>query len=808
MLILLTLWLRAKFEDLSFILIGATLLLGLAAAAVAIWQLVRAVQQPSTPELTAKLRRESGIEALIGGVAMLILAIALGVTLGLAGFGEYVGLGLLGVAALVAGRSLLATGPADPEAIWTKVRAQLGLIKFALVMLGGGGIIAFLVLNFSVKPAGTWYPEYFAMLLGGFFCLAAAIWLQLQSVSGELELVRLRIFVLIVGGVVGLIVTIMILWRMFLWRNEVFLGGLEVWLGEGFWRFWLCAYALMAGLALMFGSLYLARADVHANITLRRTLYGYNTVFGGVLLLQVLILANVFAYILVPYTINWSRTSFSTLAQSTKSVLGNLKQPTTIYVVLGEGHPAMSDLKILMENARIENNRLQVNYLSPDLEPKKYLDLANRFKELTPERGLMGLEAKRGVLLVYGAIPDDPVAAQPPHTFVPANKIYEETPGMRGKGRGAKVFKAEGEIFKELHYLSAGKKKRTLYFLQGNGELDINNQEAGDRTTYHEPLSVGGCFKLVERLKKDNFDVHGLKFEKQLKKEENVVFVQEAGPDKRKDIPDDAYAVVLAGPTERMPKETLDAMERYVDRGGRLLVFFETIFDEKYTRMRISGFEDFLRKYGVDVRPEYAITYPTQNSPVREPRETLVFTPPRPETELAKRFARAIFFTARVVKTLPAAGPYKAEALFQLDPKRSVYWTENSPKAIANIEAYWRDVQRDRNLEDKVMKEPLPIAVTVTQGSGELAKPRMVVFGDADFILNDERQLRNYYELVLSSLEWMSEKGGYIGPQPREQASYNVPIDVDGTRLFVYPALLMLLVIGGLGTGLWLVRRR
>src|SRR5262249_44480718 len=163
------------------------------------------------------------------------------------------------------------------------------------------------------------------------------------------------------------------------------------------------------------------------------------------------------------------------------------------------------------ENCRIENNRLKVIYISPDLEPKKYLELANRYKEIQPERSVFGLQAKRGVLLVYGDIPDDPAdAKQPPHTFVSADKIYEETPGMRGKGRSAKVFKAEPEILKELHYLSAGKQKRKLYFLQGNGELDINNQEAGDRATYNEPLSSSGVAKLVERLRKDEFEVQGL----------------------------------------------------------------------------------------------------------------------------------------------------------------------------------------------------------------------------------------------------------------------------------------------------------
>lgn len=810
LLVLLSMWLRAKFPDLSVVLIGATGLLGAGALALALWQLVRTLRQEPNAPAEVKSRREAGVVCLVAGAAMLVLSVALGVTLRLGGFGEFVGLGLFALTALFSGKALLSAGPADATALWTKVRASLGMIKAALAVGGAGMLIALASLAWGIKPDGTWWPEYLALLFGGLTFLFTAFWLQLQTATGEIPLMKLRVCILVVGGVAGLLVTLMILARMYVWRNEVFIGGLEVWLGDGFWRFWLCAYVLLAGLALMFGSLLLAHSDIHENVVLRRSLYGYNTVFNGLLLLATLILANIFFYILIPYTINWSRTSFSTLAASSKSVLAKLKEPTTIYVLMGEGHPAMSDLRALMDNCRIENNRLKVIYLSPDLEPRKYLDLAARFKEIQPDRAdFRGLIPKRGVLLVYGEIPDDAKKPVPPYAFVADNKIFEDTGGPHAKGRSVRVFKAEGEILKELHHLSAGKQKRKLYFLQGNGELDINNNEPGDRTTYHDPLSIGGCAKLVALLKKDEYDVQGLAFDS-LIKAENVVIPAPTGPEKRKDVPDDAYALVIPGASEPMSKETLDALERYVDRGGRLLVFFETIFDAKYTKMRLSGLEDFLRKYGVDVRPEFAIMLPTRTSGTREIRDIVALPPTKPETELAKRVEPSIFFTARVIKTLPPAGPYKAEPLLQLDSKRGyLYWAETDPRAIGFTDAYTSALQRNLNaLQEKFLREPLPVAVTVTQGAGELAKPRMVVFGDADNILNDDRQLRLSYDLVASSLEWMSEKGGYIGPRPREQSSYTIPLAVDDMRLFVYPGLLMLLAIAGLGTALWLVRRK
>ncbi len=819
MLIVLAFWLRAKFEDLSLLFFGAVGLLGALAVAFAAWQLFQASRHPVTIEMSAQRRRQTGIVCIVGGVAMVVLAVILGFVLGLAGFGEYLGLGLFGLVAIACGLGMQMTTALDTG--WINfLQARLGLVRLELWVFGVGMILAFLFLKFGPPDVDlrAWFPEMMALLVGGLFYLWAAFWLQLQSVAGPLPATKLRVFILLLGGATGLIITLMILIRMFLWRDQVFLGGIEVWTGEGSWRLWLCAYVLLAGLALMFGSLLLARADIHQNPVLRRGLYGYNTVFNGVMLLAILILANILFYILFPYTFNWSRTSFSSLAPSTKNLLGNLKEPTTFYVVMGENHPATHDLRILLENAQAENPaKVKVEFISPDRQPKKYLDLARTYKELEPERTAFGATAKRGVLVVYGQTSEDPNAKAPPHAFVPDNRVFEQKsntpPGMppeMARGKVTQVFKAEPEVMKELSFLSAGQKKRKLYVLQGDGELDINNSEAGGRVAYNEPFSNLGMGKLVDRLKKDQFEVQGLKFVGRLKEKENIVVVKESGPDKKKDIPEDADVVLIPGPSEEMSKETLDALERYVDHNGRLIVFFDTVFDAGYKKMRVTGLEEFLKKYGVDVRPEYALSPDPRGG---DPREVIATTPRRAETVLAKQFARKplVLYTTRVVKALPASGRFKADVLYELDDKQFDFWAEESPLAITDINAYVRKLNQNINeLRNKIMQEPLPVAVTVTDGTGDLARPRMVVFGDVEFIMNEEEMLNRYYDLIASSLGWLagSEGGVYVGPRPRETPNFNVPVGIEPARLYLYPALLMTLSVAGLGAGLWIVRRR
>ena len=69
----------------------------------------------------------------------------------------------------------------------------------------------------------------------------------------------MRTFLLIVGGICGFILALGAIWRAVLWKDVLF-GGMTIWQGESSWQLWYCAYAELIGLALMFGSLLLARS--------------------------------------------------------------------------------------------------------------------------------------------------------------------------------------------------------------------------------------------------------------------------------------------------------------------------------------------------------------------------------------------------------------------------------------------------------------------------------------------------------------------------------------------------------------------
>ncbi len=108
----------------------------------------------------------------------------------------------------------------------------------------------------------------------------------------------------------------------------------------------------------------------------------------------------------------------------------------------------------------------------------------------------------------------------------------------------------------------------------------------------------------------------------------------------------------------------------------------------------------------------------------------------------------------------------------------------------------------------KRIREELPLVVAVSEDT----RPRMVLFGDTEFISNAMIAGPNSinYSLFVSALEWMAEHEGLVGPQPKTQEIVEMPAGaaMNFTRIHLVPLWLMFLAIIGVGGGIWLVRRR
>jgi hypothetical protein len=405
------------------------------------------------------------------------------------------------------------------------------------------------------------------------------------------------------------------------------------------------------------------------------------------------------------------------------------------------------------------------------------------------------------VLLVLGGLSNDP-NAQPPHVVIPARRLFDQQ--MKSF-----TFKGEAEVMKELDFLTNKRERQRIYFLQGDNELDINEKQPIELTSPTLNLARLGAGKLVENLTKDNYDVHGLSFRPAdpEAKETNIVHVAETGAGKKAEVPTDCDTLVILSPSSPFSADSLDAIERYMDRGGRLFVGIGLPAESDFSKLKVTGLEGLLKKFGVDVTDQYVLHFPTKRFP--SPYECFVDVAEKGDTVLSQQFAGKSFgmITPRIVKSAPTA-KYKVEPLLVADPEFAI-WKEDSLDFFrANPMLLLRDRLAGRDPTSILARSPVPVAVTVTHD----AKPRAVVVGSGEFLANfmfNTQQGRANYDLFAGSLAWMSERK-FIGPRPVESANYIMSPEADysisslmsvGTS---WTLIALLFVIGGC---VWTVRR-
>jgi hypothetical protein len=160
-------------------------------------------------------------------------------------------------------------------------------------------------------------------------------------------------------------------------------------------------------------------------------------------------------------------------------------------------------------------------------------------RELHDEFQVVG---EPGLLLVYGT------GKEGSHQFLKQEELYDRSAGRPGV---RPPFKGEDAVMSAINHLAEGKAP-VVYFLQGEGELDIGvsgqMSGPGQRAT-----------TLVSRLQKANYEVKGLQLSSVARPGGDAKLVVGA------QVPDDAAAVVIAGAQRPLPDFTLQALRIYLN---------------------------------------------------------------------------------------------------------------------------------------------------------------------------------------------------------------------------------------------------
>jgi hypothetical protein len=707
-------------------------------------------------------------------------------------------------------------GPSQPD--WL---SNLGKYRQQLVYGLIGAAIVFAVLTGWV--ASNHWQDYASVAVWSgivaLIALLAGVWLRFSAPGSALQLREadrisglddVRTVLLLVGGCSGFTTFILSLALAYQWRSTI-LGGLEKWQGSDWWQLWVCLLAMFGGLAVMLASLLPARVAAHANVTVRRMVYGYNSVLTGLLVLAILLVANVLVYNYFTLSVDMTEKSIYTLSPRSQSILRSLDKPAKIYVLASRGELMGAEARTLLDNARAINDKIAVEYLSPESRPKEVMELMQRY----------GITDPRGLLVLYGTEPDVQ------HQFIKQSDIIKQDMGSRTPGRARYQFTGEDALMTALNALEEGKTKTTIYFTQGHGELDIND-------TFSSKLDEGAG-ALRERLQKSNYEIKGLRFralesEKPKESPGGVPIVTSTR------VPDEAAVVVIAGPRRPLPGEALEALRNYLEpkdgaKKGKLFVLLDVVTDVAGNLVE-TGLEKFLASpYNVQLSNDRIVHLLSRGGQLNATLSVQVSPNPSlvNHNPIAASFARSafIFYDCRTVRPgsgNPAApASYVTETLLTTDSEVQALVAEtNFRTPLVELVRAW--VQDMPALRKRIAREDMPVAVVVSEPQAQPPsfdphagmrpqdqKPRLAVFGDASIACNALINAnRGEYELFASTLAWLRERPESIGLEPKQRNTYSltgVPEEEIG-RMWRLPSLLLLLTIVGLGTGVWIVRRR
>ena len=273
--------------------------------------------------------------------------------------------------------------------------------------------------------------------------------------------------------------------------------------------------------------------------------------------------------------------------------------------------------------------------------------------------------------------------------------------------------------------------KRVLYVLTGHGEKALASQEKS------------GFSEAKGAVEKANYEV------------KELTLLRGEGK-----VPDDAAILVIPGPQKDLLPQELEAIEKYVARGGKLFLMLDPFMAD--------GVGQFVQKYGITAGRDVVVDRLSRAFggdyllPVVLQYESHAIT---------KEFNIAtVYGLVRSISPQPKPPEgVTVQALARSSPGEGS-WAETDREALERRgEAVFTPGQD--------LPGPVPIAVVATVPAREApedrkdAKARVVVFGDSDWASNNLVNVQGNRDLFLNTISWLAEEEDLIAVRPKESRS-------------------------------------
>jgi ABC-type uncharacterized transport system involved in gliding motility auxiliary subunit len=405
---------------------------------------------------------------------------------------------------------------------------------------------------------------------------------------------------------------------------------------------------------------------------------------------------------------DWSGRKFYALSEKTVNLLSELEDRVDVTVFFQEEHTLYADIENLLEEYQYQSRNIHVEWVDPARDLARTEKLAEKYG-LT-EAQVIAFEVNGKSKVIREAELAD----------------YQIVKGQRMPVISA--FKGEQAFSSAIQGLVQGTTP-VVYFLVGHGERRVT--EFDQITGYS---TIGGV------IFNDNLEVKELLLSGE------------------KQIPDDAAALIIAGPSKVMGTVEAGMIEDYLNRSGRVLLLLDAL--------KTTGLEPMLRRWGVALRNDFVL----------DPENTLkgsdVYVRTYYEHPITLRMsgAGARFHLPRSVEPLALEDP-KAEAG---DRPTVVQLAMTSEKSWSETQVDESPAKYDPDTTD--LRGSISLAVAVERGATQqlldvqIKPSRMVVFGDSDFVSNGALTGGDQ-DLFMSALNWLLDREELmaIAPKPIEE---------------------------------------
>ena len=323
---------------------------------------------------------------------------------------------------------------------------------------------------------------------------------------------------------------------------------------------------------------------------------------------------------------------------------------------------------------------------------------------------------------------------------------------------------------------------RTVYFLEGHGEKNIASAERD------------GYNAVVSALEGDNFTV------------ETLVLAQREG------VPDDATVIVVAGPSNDLLTSEIDALERYLSRGGK--AFFLVDPQKTIDALPLANLEQLLAGWAVELSNDVVVDVSGMGQLIGTDASVPVAAsyPPHAITERFN-FLTAFPLARSLAATTGGVNGRMAQPLVETSADS---WAESNIDLLTSS----GEVELDEAQGD--VAGPVVIGLAVTAPVDTTPEPvdpevdisktatetRVAVMGDSDFASNFALGIQGNRDLFLNTVNWLAQQENLVAIRARQPEDRRITLTANQQRRIFWLSLVFLPGLV-LGTGIysWWQRR-